>query len=46
MQKDKTIASQIINGILKFIAVAIFIILVIPLFLSIIKGKDISPVDD
>ena len=50
MSKNKTIASQIISGFLKFLAVAIFILVlivfVIPLFLSIIKGKDIPPVDD
>ena len=50
MQKNKTIISQIIRGFLKFLAVAIFILViivfVIPLFLSIVKGKDISPVDD
>jgi len=50
MSKNKTIVSQIISGFLKFLAVAIFILVlivfVIPLFLSIIKGKDIPPVDD
>ncbi|MDD3085146.1 MAG: hypothetical protein PHU32_04650 [Candidatus ainarchaeum sp.] len=50
MPKNKTIISQIIRGFLKFLAVAIFILViivfVIPLFLSIVKGKDISPVDD
>lgn len=50
MQKiNKTIASQIISGFLKFIAVVVpilVIIIIIPLFLSIVKGKDIPPVDD
>lgn len=50
MPKKKTIISQIISGFLKFLAVVIFILViivfVIPLFLSIIKGKDIPPVDD
>ena len=50
MQKiNKTIVSQIISGFLKFLAVAVFIlaiIIIIPLFLSIVKGKDIAPVDD
>ncbi len=50
MSKNKTIVSQIISGILKFLVVAIFILViivfVIPLFLSIVKGKDIPPVED
>jgi len=50
MSKNKTIVSQIISGFLKFLAVAIFIlaiiVFVIPLFLSIVKGKDTPPVDD
>jgi hypothetical protein len=50
MPKNKTIASQIVSGFLKFLAVAIFIlaiiIFVIPLFLSIVKGKDMPPVED
>jgi len=50
MQKNnKTIVSQIISGGLKFlVAVGAFIIviIIIPSFLSIIKGKDIPPVDD
>ena len=50
MPKNKTIISQIIRGFLKFLAVAIFIlaiiVFVIPLFLSIVKGKDTPPVDD
>ena len=47
---NKTIASQIISGFLKFLVVAVIIVIIvaviIPLFLSIIKGKDIPPVDD
>ena len=51
MQKiNKTIVSQIISGFLKFLAAAVFIlviiVIIIPLFLSIVKGKDIPPVDD
>ena len=50
MSKNKTIVSQIISGFLKFLAVAIFIlaiiVFVIPLFLSIVKGKDMPLVDD
>jgi hypothetical protein len=50
MPKNKTIISQILSGFLKFLAVAIFIlaiiVFVIPLFLSIVKGKDMPPVDD
>jgi len=50
MPKNKTIILQIISGFLKFLAVVIFILViivfVIPLFLSIVKGKDMSPVDD
>jgi hypothetical protein len=50
MQKNnKTIVSQIISGVLKFlVAVVAFIIviIIIPSFLSIIKGKDIPPADD
>ena len=50
MPKNKTIISQIISGFLKFMTAAIFILVivvfVIPLFLNIVKGKDISPVDD
>ena len=50
MQKDKTIISQIISGFLKFLVAAIsilvIIVFIIPLFLSIINGKDIAPVDD
>jgi len=50
MQKNnKTIVSQIISGGLKFlVAVVAFIIVIIIItsFLSIIKGKDIPPVDD
>jgi len=51
MQKNnKTIASQIIGGILKFLAVVIIIlvaiVVIIPSLLSIFKGNDIPPVDD
>lgn len=51
MQKNnKTIASQIISGILKFLAVVIIIlvaiVVIIPSLLSIFKGNDIPPVDD
>ena len=51
MQKiNKTVFSQIISGILKFLAVAfiilVIIVIIIPFVLSIVKGKDISPVDD
>ncbi|MFA6416808.1 MAG: hypothetical protein WCW61_01300 [Patescibacteria group bacterium] len=50
MQKNKTMASQIISGILKFLAVVIpalvVIAIIIPSLLSVIKGKDIPPVDD
>ena len=48
-ETNKTVIAQIISGILKFLlAVFILVALVfaIPLFLSITKGKDISPVDD
>lgn len=44
------IASQIISDVFKFLAVAIFILvfimIIIPSLLSIVKRKDISPVDD
>lgn len=51
MQKNnKTIASQIISGILKFLAVVVIIlvaiVVIIPSLLSIFKGNDIPPVDD
>jgi len=50
MQKNKTLVSQIISGVLKFLAVAIsilvVIVIIIPSLLSIAKGKDILPVDD
>jgi len=50
MQKiNKTITSQIISGFLKFLAavfILVIIVIIIPLFLSIVKGKDIPPVDD
>jgi len=50
MPKNKTIILQILSGFLKFLAVSIFIlaiiVFVIPLFLSIVKGKDTPPVDD
>jgi len=51
MQKiNKTVVSQIISGILKFLAVVIIILVIIfviiPVFLSIVKGKDILPIDD
>jgi len=50
MQKiNKTVASQIISGVLKFLAaivILVIIVIIIPLFLGIIKGKDIPPVDD
>lgn len=51
MQKiNKTVSSQIISGFLKFLAVVVIIlviiVIIIPLSLSIIKGKDILPVDD
>lgn len=51
MQKNnKTIASQIISGILKFLAVVIIIlvaiVVIIPSLFSIFKGNDIPPVDD
>lgn len=51
MQKNnKTIVSQIISGVLKFLAVFIsilvIIIVIIPSLLSIFKGKDIPPVND
>jgi len=50
MQKsNKPIISQIISGILKFLAVVILVlavIVIIPSSLSIIKGKDIPPVND
>src|SRR5680860_1045314 len=51
MQKvNKTMVSKIIRGFLKFLAIvasflAIFVI-IIPSFLSIVKGRDIPPVDD
>ena len=48
-ETNKTIISQIISGILKFL-LAVFIlvalVLAIPVFLSVVKGKDIAPVDD
>jgi len=47
---NKKIVSQIISGCLKFLAVVVLIlvviVIIIPSFLSIVKGKDISPVDD
>jgi hypothetical protein len=51
MQKiNKTVGSQIISGFLKFLVVAILflaiIVIIIPLSLSIVKGRDILPVDD
>src|SRR5680860_46486 len=50
MQKiNKPIGSQIISGFLKFLAIVapiLVIIIIIPLFLSIVKGKDIPPIDD
>jgi len=50
MQKiNKSIGSQIISGFLKFLAIVVpilVIIIIIPLFLSILKGEDIPPVDD
>jgi len=51
MQKNnKTIVSQIISGILKFLAVVIIIlvaiVVVIPSLLSIFNGNDIPPVED
>ncbi|MGE5426106.1 MAG: hypothetical protein ACM3PZ_03460 [Bacillota bacterium] len=51
MQKmNKTTASQIISGVLKFLAVAIVIVgvivVIIPSLLSIVKSKDIPPIDD
>jgi hypothetical protein len=50
MQKiNKTIAAQIISGFLKFLAavvILVIIVIIIPLLLSIVKGKDIPPVDD
>lgn len=49
-KNNKTIVSQIISGILKFLAVVIIIlvaiVVIIPSLLSIFKGKDIPPVDD
>lgn len=47
--QNKTILSQIISGILKSLAaiiILVVIVIIIPLFLSIVKGKDIPPVDD
>lgn len=50
MLKNKSIISQITSGFLKFLVAAISILLIIvfiiPLFLSIVNGKDITPVDD
>lgn len=51
MQKiDKTIASKTISGILKFLTAAILILviiaIIIPLLLSVVKGKDTAPVND
>jgi hypothetical protein len=50
MQKNKTITSQIVSGALKFltavIIILIVIVIIIPSVLSLVKGKDISPVDD
>lgn len=50
MQKNQTIIAQTISGGLKFLAITTFflviIIVIIPFFLSVIKGKDIPPVDD
>jgi len=51
MQKiNKSIGSQIISGFLKFLVVVVpilvIIVIIIPLFLSIVKGKDIPPIDD
>ena len=48
--KNKTITAQIISGVLKFLAAAIIIFviiaIIIPSLLSIVKGKDVLPVDD
>ena len=51
MQKiNKKIGSQIISGFLKFLAIAVLIlviiVIIIPLSLSIVKGRDLLPVDD
>lgn len=49
MSKNKKIISQIVSGSIKFI-VTVFIlaivIIIIPLLLSIVKGKDILPIND
>jgi hypothetical protein len=50
MQKNKEIFQKVISGVLKFLVAAILIlviiVIIIPSLLSLIKGKDISPVDD
>lgn len=47
---NKKIVSQIISGFLKFLAIAVSVLviiaIIIPSFLSIIKGEDIFPIDD
>lgn len=49
-KSNKTVASQIISGVLKFLVAAFLILLIfviiIPFSLSIIKGKDIALIDD
>ncbi|MCF7795393.1 hypothetical protein K9M50_03475 [Patescibacteria group bacterium] len=50
MKKNKTISSQIVSGVLKFliavIIILVVIVIIIPSILSLVKGKDIPPVDD
>jgi hypothetical protein len=50
MKKNRAIASQIISGVIKFLVVIMSLIIVIaiiiPSLFSIIKGKDIPPIDD
>ncbi|MDP3836838.1 MAG: hypothetical protein Q8Q67_01940 [bacterium] len=47
---NKTVAAQITSGAFKFLGLAfvllVIVVLVIPFTLSIIKGRDIAPVDD
>lgn len=47
---NKTVAAQLMSGALKFLGLAfvlfVVFVLIIPFTLSIVKGKDIAPVDD
>jgi len=47
---NKTITSQILSGVLKFLAVSVsfilLIVIIIPSILSLVKGQDIPPIDE